>query len=160
MRTTTTSKEDFFPLNTAVTDYSSKIDLGSSERIEYNDGGAVREPSVGKGRYDLISPFGLDRLAHWYEAGSRKYPVRNWEKGISYTRCIDSALRHINKFRMGLTDEDHLAAAAWNLFSIMHYQGLCLDDEFNDLPNYQLRYLANPVSINDIINDLNKENKK
>lgn len=132
----------------------SKIDLGSDERLEYTDGGAVREPATGKGRYDLISPYGLDRLAHWYEAGATKYPVRNWEKGIPYSRCLDSALRHLNKYRMNLNDEDHLAAAAWNIFAIMHYQGLRLDDEFNDLPEYSLRSESDSVPINTIINSI------
>ena len=43
------------------------------ERMSYGDGKAIREPSTGKGRFDLITPFGLMRLAKWYEVGAKKY---------------------------------------------------------------------------------------
>lgn len=103
-------------------------------RMTY-DGGALREPPTGKGRYDLISPFALERLAKWHELGAKKYADRNWEKGMSYSRLIDAALRHINRYRMGQRGEDHLAAAAWNLFAYMHYQA-CRMEKFNDVPTY------------------------
>ena len=67
--------------------------------------------------------------------GAGKYAPRNWEKGIPWSRCLDSALRHLNKFQRGMTDEDHLAAAAWNIFAIIHYQELGMT-EFNDIPDY------------------------
>lgn len=107
----------------------------SGKRISYGENAAMREPATGKGRFDLITPFALDRLAHWYELGAGKYAPRNWEKGIPWSRCLDSALRHLNKFQRGMTDEDHLAAAAWNIFAIIHYQELGMT-EFNDIPDY------------------------
>lgn len=107
----------------------------SGKRILYGDGMAIREPSNGKGRYDLISPFASERLAKQYEDGSMKYAVRNWEKGMPFSRYIDSAKRHINKYVMGLEDEDHLAAAAWNIFAIMHHQELG-QTHLDDMPHY------------------------
>lgn len=86
--------------------------------------GAVRDVREGKGRYDLISPFALHRLAQVYERGAAKYAERNWERGIPVSRCLDSALRHLNQYRMGLRDEDHLAHAAWNLFAAMHFEAM------------------------------------
>lgn len=109
------------------------IDDGG-ERMAF-DSGAIREPATGKGRFDLISPFGLQRIARWYELGSMKYSERNWEKGIPMSRCLDSALRHMNKFLMGMTDEDHLAAAAWNVIAIMHYEETGRND-LDDLPHF------------------------
>lgn len=98
---------------------------------------AVREPTDGNGRFDLISPFALARLAKWYELGAKKYSDRNWEKGgIPFSRYLDSAFRHLNKFTMGLTDEDHLAAAAWNIFAILHFQELG-ELSLDDLPHYK-----------------------
>lgn len=82
--------------------------------------GAVRDCQAGKGRFDLISPIALERLARWYEMGAAKYEARNWEKGIPTGRCMDSALRHLNKHRLGHRDEDHLAAALWNIVAIIH----------------------------------------
>lgn len=111
-----------------------KINDGG-ERISYGDGCAMHEPSEGKGRYDLITPFGILRLAKWYELGSKKYADRNWEKGMPFSRYIDSAKRHIDKFIMGMEDEDHLAAAVWNLLSIIHHQELG-QTEFDDMPHY------------------------
>jgi len=107
----------------------------SGKRINYGEGKAMREPSDGKGRYDLITPFGLRRVAKWYELGAKKYADRNWEKGIPFSRCIDSAKRHIDKYIMGMTDEDHLSAAVWNLLAIIHFQELGMD-ELDDMPRY------------------------
>lgn len=107
----------------------------SGERISYGEGKAIREPATGKGRYDLISPFALDRLAKWYEIGSSKYVDRNWEKGMPIHRYIDSTYRHLTKYVMGLEDEDHLAAAAWNIFAIMHHEAVG-PDGLDDMPHY------------------------
>lgn len=96
---------------------------------------AIREPSSGKGRYDLISPFGIDRIAKWYELGAKKYADRNWEKGMPFSRYVNSAKRHLNKFVMGLEDEDHLAAACWNIMAIMHHQELG-QTNLDDMPHY------------------------
>lgn len=105
------------------------------ERITYGDGKAIREPSAGKGRYDLISPFATRRLARRYELGSQKYTDRNWEKGMPFSRYVDSAKRHLDEFVMGMEDEDHLAAAAWNIFAIMHHQELG-ESDLDDMPHY------------------------
>jgi hypothetical protein len=43
------------------------------------------------------------------------YPERNWEKGLPMHSMIDSAFRHLAKYTEGMTDEDHLCAAATNL---------------------------------------------
>lgn len=115
------------------------------ERMTF-EGGALREPATGKGRYDLISPFALERLALWYEAGAAKYAPRNWEAGMSYSRLIDSACRHINRYRKGERGEDHLAAAVWNLCALMHYQA-CHMDQFDDLPTYPEARKAEGVNI-------------
>ena len=116
----------------------------------------MREPSTGKGRFDLITPFGLDRLAKWYELGSIKYADRNWEKGMPFSRYIDSAERHINNFKKGLVDEDHLAAAVWNLLAVIHHQELG-QMEFDDLPHYMtpreqiMRRLTVLVDFDDVL---------
>lgn len=119
----------------------------SGQRISYGDNKAIREPSDGKGRFDLVTPFGLMRLAKWYELGSKKYADRNWEKGMPFSRYIDSALRHINKYEMGLEDEDHLAAAAWNILAIIHHEELGQFD-LDDMPHYMRKGNAANVSKN------------
>ena len=99
----------------------SKPLVDSGERTVY-DTGAVRERTDDKGRFDLLEPEILFRLAHHYEKGAKKYSDRNWEKGIPVSDCIDSALRHLTKYLQGWTDEDHLAACIWNIGCIMRFE--------------------------------------
>ena len=106
--------------------------LQDSGEREPQGTGAVRDTRSGKGRFDLISPHGLFRLARIYELDAEKYEDRNWEKGIAISRCLDSAKRHLNQYAMGAKDEDHLAQAAWNLFAIMHFE-TCMP-EMQDIP--------------------------
>lgn len=104
------------------------------------DTGSVRDAATGKGRFDLVTPIALFRLAKLYERGAVKYDVRNWEKGQPLSVFLDSAMRHLQKHLMGYRDEDHLAAAAWNVFGIMHVEHQIergfLPAELDDLPNY------------------------
>jgi len=98
-----------------LTDRYSKV-ADSGKRQEFPTG-SVRDTREGKGRYDLIAPYALQRLAQHYENGSRKYGDRNWEKGQNLSRYLDSAARHLFKYLGGSREEDHLAAVAWNVFS-------------------------------------------
>lgn len=87
--------------------------------------------------YGLFNPFVYERLAKWYELGAEKYKIpRNWEKGMSYSRLLDSAKRHINRFVMGHRGEDHLIAALWNLLAYLHYEEMGLT-QFDDVPKYE-----------------------
>jgi len=109
----------------------------SGVRQEFETG-SKRDSRDGKGRFDLIPPYALLRLAKHYENGSKKYGDRNWEMGQPLSRNIDSAIRHLVNVLMGLADEDHLSAAAWNVFAIIETQkriefGL-LPAELDDLP--------------------------
>ena len=121
--------------------------------------GALRETNEGKGRFDLMSPYALLRVARIHEKGSKKYLPRNWEKGMKFSLYVDAALRHIIKYMMGMTDEDHLAQAVWNLDCLLHFEALIefgiASKELNDLPQYQQR-----ESIEDfmkLLNSLDKE---
>ena len=90
----------------------------SGERRVFETG-AVRDRAVGKGRFDLLSSQMLMRLARHYEAGSIKYSDRNWENGMPFSVYVDAAMRHLVKYIAGWNDEDHLAAAIWNLAALM-----------------------------------------
>jgi hypothetical protein len=114
-----------------VSEYSMK-DSGKREAYE---SGAVREARTNKGRYDLISPIALRRLAVVCEKGALKYHERNWEKGMPMSRLMDSAMRHITQYLEGYRDEDHLAHAMWNLMAAIHFEELRPD--LNDLPQYE-----------------------
>jgi hypothetical protein len=114
----------------------------SGERRQF-DTGAVRDMSSGKGRYDLISPLFLKRLAKHFENGAKKYGDRNWEKGIPLSSYLDSAMRHLSNYLEGLRDEDHLAAAAWNISCLIHMEEMIerglITKELDNLPNYTIK---------------------
>lgn len=107
------------------------------------DTGAHRSSGSGKGRYDLIPIKPNRRVAIKYEQGAEVYGPRNWEKGMPFSRLVDSAKRHIDQFIEGDPSEDHLAAAVWNLFAIMHFQEYRPD--LNDLPVYPVQIEPEPL---------------
>lgn len=93
----------------------------SGARQEF-DTGSKRDTNKGKGRFDLIPPYAMYRLARHYENGAVKYGDRNWEMGQPLARYLDSAERHLNSIKLGLVDEDHLSAIVWNILSIIETQ--------------------------------------
>lgn len=113
----------------AVKDSGARQDFGT---------GSVRDTQDGKGRNDLLPMLALLRLSQHFENGARKYGCRNWEKGQPLSRYWDSAFRHMTKVMLGLEDEDHMAAACWNMFCMLETKiridlGI-LSEELDDLP--------------------------
>jgi len=118
-------------------DFSHVKDSGQRQEFET---GSRRDTRAGKGRYDLLPPLAIRRVAMHFENGAAKYQERNWEKGQPQSRYLDSALRHLFTYLEGQRDEDHLAAAAWNVLCMIHGEesiarGI-LPVELNDLPSY------------------------
>jgi hypothetical protein len=111
----------------------------SGKRQEFKTG-SKRDTNEGKGRFDLITPLGLMRIAKHYENGSKKYGDRNWELGQNICRYLDSAIRHIYRHIEGDRSEDHLAAGAWNLLAAIHTEEMIergnLPRDLDDRPNY------------------------
>ena len=116
------------------------------EKKQEYDTGATRDSSSGKGRFDLIPDLPMVRLAGVYERGAKNHGDRNWEAGLPFSRCLDSAIRHLIQYKMvrykpELGDEDHLAHAVWNIFAIMHEEEMinrgALPEELDDLPKYK-----------------------
>ena len=112
----------------------------SGERQQFATG-AVRDTAGDKPRIDLISPFALRRLGTWLELGARKYKTRNWEAGMPISRCVASLCRHIESYKAGDKDEDHLAAVMCNASFIMHYEEMIargvLPGDLDDMPEYK-----------------------
>ena len=124
----------FTEFGQTLTNYSAVRDSGERQEFET---GSVRDTRDGKGRFDLITPIGLKRLAVHYENGARKYGDRNWEKGQPVSRYLDSAIRHLYAYLAGDRSEDHLAASAWNSLAAIHTEQRVRDgalpEELNDL---------------------------
>ena len=116
---------------------SKKLITKFSGKKDAYKGGATRDRRAGKGRYDLITPLMLRRLAGVYERGAINHGDRNWEKGIPFSRLLDSAMRHINQYREGLRDEDHIAQAIWNLAALIHFEEEKRID-LDDIPRYHI----------------------
>jgi len=112
----------------------------SGERQSFGTG-AVRDMVDDKPAMELISPFFETRLANWLTEGMKKYSRRNWEKGIPIDRCVGSLKRHLNAYRAGETDEDHISAVACNVMFIIHYEEMIkrgvLPEDLNDMPDYR-----------------------
>jgi hypothetical protein len=102
----------------------SEFDTKFSGTKDYYPGGGTRDKSEGKGRYDLITPHMIRRLALVYERGAKNHGDRNWQKGIPFSRLYSSALRHTFQALEGKTDEDHIGQAIWNLAAVIHFQEL------------------------------------
>lgn len=103
----------------------------SGERTKFSTG-AVRDMHEGKGDMVSVPWEAVLRLSKHYEAGAKKYERFNYRKGIPVSSFIDSACRHLAKYQCGCDDEDHLAAAAFNVLGAMLMENTM--PELIDLP--------------------------
>lgn len=106
---------------------------------ESNDLDRLQEPAKrfdkGKLRYELIPADSLRELALVFTRGADKYGDRNWEKGMSWSRCEGSLKRHVEAWKSGeIFDKEtgchHMAMAAWNALALVSYElrGVGTDD--------------------------------
>jgi hypothetical protein len=124
---------DIFTHGVQVEKFITK-DSGARQEFET---GARRDTQDDKPRFDLIPTASLERLAGLYGRGAEKYGPYNWARGIPVSRNIASLERHLQQYKRGDRDEDHLAAVAWNAFAIMHYEAYPhLYEHLMDLPDF------------------------
>lgn len=89
------------------------------------DSGAARF-DTGKPRLDLISSVAINGTATILAFGACKYAANNWRKGMDWSRCIASMLRHTFAF-MGGEDLDpesglpHIDHIACNVMFLQEY---------------------------------------
>jgi hypothetical protein len=55
----------------------------------------------GKARLSLLDRYWLESVAQVMSYGAKKYSAHNWRRGISYSRLIDAAQRHLLAFNDG-----------------------------------------------------------
>ena len=110
------------------------VDSGikSSGEMTVFSSGAVRDKHDGKGDMASLPWEAVLRLSKHYEAGTIKYKRWNYRLGIPVSSFIDSACRHLAKYQCGCDDEDHLAAAAFNILGAMLMENTM--PEMVDLP--------------------------
>lgn len=103
----------------------------SGNRTEFQTG-AVRDYKNNAGRFDLAPWRGIWEVAKHCEEGAKKYGEHNVDKGIPIHSFIDSAFRHLVKYTLGMDDEPHLRAAAWNILWAMQTE--IEHPELQDIP--------------------------
>lgn len=90
-----------------------------------------------KPRVDLLDPLALEGLAAVLGFGAKKYAAHNWRGGISYSRLLGAALRHLFALlrgedidpESGLPHVDHLGCC-WMFLSHMMKTRPDLDDRY------------------------------
>jgi len=130
-----------------VTDF---ITRDSGQREEFTTG-ACRDVQEGKTRFGLLPISPLRRLAGLYARGAISYGEGNYEKGMPFSRVYESLLRHIYAWAEGDRVEDHLAAVAWNAFTLMYYEDQIFKGKLiqllDDMPEAASRYTASPPAL-------------
>ena len=88
----------------------------------------------GKNRLDLIPPEWITALGEVLTKGANKYEDRNWEKGMDWSKCYASLLRHAVAFWDGEdcdpeTGLPHPAHVAWNALALLTYMSTHPDED-------------------------------
>lgn len=101
--------------------------------------GAMKH-DAGKVRMDLLDPVAIEQLAQVLTFGAQKYEAHNWRRGISKSRLLGAALRHLFSYMRGedLDPESGLSHVAHAMCCCMFLLGLekrtDLDDRWRDVP--------------------------
>jgi hypothetical protein len=116
------------------------MELKDSGVRELSRTGAMKEPTLGRGRMDLLPWEVIYDDARHYENGSKKYSPRNFELGLEFSKCFSSAIRHMMQFWLGDTSEPHLIAARWHMAALAFYMKRIEDGtlpaSLDDRPKY------------------------
>lgn len=90
-----------------------------------------------KPRLDLVSPIAITELAKVLSHGAFKYGLHNWREGLSYSRLVAAALRHILSFLSGESKDpetglSHIAHAMANCMFLLEFEATQphLDDRY------------------------------
>ena len=90
----------------------------TGEKREFSTG-AKKQPAVGKGTPVLVPGDAILEVAKHFEEGAAVHGPNNWCLGIPLSEITNSLERHIIQFKMGLKDESHLRAIAWNAIVLL-----------------------------------------
>ena len=119
---------------------SNEIKIESGEKREFSTG-ADKQAASGKGTPVLVPGDAVIEVAKHFEGGASIYGPRNWEKGIPLSEILNSLERHLQQEKMGLTDEPHARALAWNalvyLATKLRIEKELLPASLNDMPSYK-----------------------
>ena len=111
------------PVKVTDEDYES---LDAKENMVKDVVGEAVRADADKLRYDLIPPIPIRGLAEVLTAGSKKYADNNWMRGMKWSRCYASLMRHLQAWYSGEdldpeTGISHLHHAAANIMFLQQY---------------------------------------
>lgn len=103
---------------------------------------------AGKPSLGLIDRTALEELARVLDFGKQKYDAHNWRGGITWSRVIDSALRHLNAFNDGEDFDpesglNHVAHAMCNCMFLLNYYRTHKEKDDRYKANVPVNPLAN-----------------
>ena len=111
-----------------------------SAELKFENKDAAFRLDTGKNRLDLLSVIAMEGTAQVMTFGAIKYAEHNWRKGMKWSRCISSLLRHTFKFiagedidpESGLPHVDHMAC---NVMFLQEYyrNNKDLDDRYRSV---------------------------
>lgn len=90
--------------------------------------GATRHSDGNSERYDLIPPVVLKRESKIWAEGALHHPSDivegegNWKQGLPKASTIQHLLKHLNDWRLGDRNEDHLAKVRWGIGVLMYFE--------------------------------------
>lgn len=120
--------------------------------------GAKRQHAEGKGTPVLFPGDAYLDICKHFEDGAIHYGGRNWEKGLPLSTYIDSLERHVAQEKMGLTDESHDRAIAWNaicyLATKLRIKAGILPKELDDLEGVYGKEMPRHAEVSKIPEDL------
>lgn len=101
-----------------------------------------------KPRWDLLPSDALEAVVMVLTAGARKYEPRNWEKGMNWSRCFASIMRHAWAWWRGENRDpesgiSHMAHVACNAMFLCSYEerGMKMYDDRERLEDRDFRAL-------------------
>ena len=119
---------------------SNEIKVEEGPKREFSTG-AKKQASTGKGTPVLVPGDAVIEVSKHFENGAVVHGDRNWEKGIPLSELLNSLERHLQQEKMGVTDEPHARALAWNalvyLATKLRIENGLLPAELDDMPSYK-----------------------
>ncbi len=100
-----------------------KKDMKNINKIKFGKGNKYDNDKL---RYDLLSFDAIKGLVEILTMGAKKYGVRNWEKGIEWSRIFAATLRHLFAWWNGEdidveSGKKHIHHVACNIHFLQHY---------------------------------------
>ena len=96
--------------------------------LRFFESGATRSEDAEEERFDLVSPFAMQRIARVYAEGAKTHGSANWERGVPLDATLNHLGRHLQMWKAEVKsgkkigEDDHMAKVAWGAFAIMHYE--------------------------------------